>query len=224
LSQALLLLSDWYGDPSLAPEEKREVDTLLGQLAGSVIYSTEHRLEPPYLVQAGQRLEDIAKKYDVPWQLLAKINGIASPDQLQPGRKLKVVRGPFSALIDLGNRSLTVMLARRYAGKFPIDIAPAVTVEEGEWKVEQKLVTPGNLNLAAAPSTGRRESGPTEEQSLILTNTASKTGQIAILRGSGMATSSVATEPKNRVIRMKTADVRDVFDILSVGSSVTIRR
>jgi len=189
-----------------------------------VIYSTEHRLEPPYLVQAGQRLEDIAKQYDVPWQLLAKINGIASPDQLQPGRKLKVVRGPFSALIDLGNRSLTVMLARRYAGKFPIDIAPAVTVEEGEWKVEQKLVTPGNLNLAAAPSTGRSESGPTEEQSLILTNTASKTGQIAILRGSGMATSSVATEPKNRVIRMKTADVRDVFDILSVGSSVTIRR
>jgi hypothetical protein len=228
LSQALLLLSDWYGDPSLAPEEKQEVDALLGQLAGSVIYSTEHRLEPSYLVQAGERLEDIAKKYSVPWQLLAKINGIDRPDQLQPGQKLKVLRGPFSALIDLGDRQLTVMLARRYAGKFAIDIDPQVTVEEGQWRVDQKLVTPGNLNMASSvPATSSREkgeSGATEEQSLILSNTARKTGQIAILRGSGSASPPVATEPENRVIRLKTADVRDVFDILSVGSEVIIRR
>ena len=67
LSQALLLLSDWYGDPSLSPGEEAELDTLLSQLAGSVIYSTEHRLEPPYRVQAGQRLQDIAQQYNVPY-------------------------------------------------------------------------------------------------------------------------------------------------------------
>ncbi len=228
LSQALLLLSDWYGDPSLAPKEKQEVDALLSQLAGSVIYSTEHRLEPSYRVQAGERLEDIASKYNVPWQLLAKINGINRLDQLQPGQKLKVVRGPFSALIDLGDRQLTVMLARRYAGKFSIDIDPQVTVEEGQWKVDQKLVTPGNLNMASAgPVTAPGDHGGAEameEQSLILTNTASKTSQIAILKGPESASPSVATEPENRVIRMKTADVRDLFDILSVGSNVIIRR
>lgn len=234
LSQALLLLSDWYDDPSLAPKESQEVDALLGQLAGSVIYSTEHRLEPPYLVQAGERLEDIAKKYGVPWQLLAKINGIDRPGQLQPGQKLKVLRGPFSALIDLGERRLTVLLARRYAGKFAIDIDPQVTVEEGSWKVDQKLVTPGNLSLASsAPGTalggqasgGKAHGGPTaEEESLILTNTASKEAQIAVLKGPGAAAPGVATEPKNRVIRLKTADLRDVFNILSVGSNVIIRR
>jgi LysM repeat protein len=230
LSQALLLLSDWYGDPSLAARETQEVDSLLGQLAGSVIYSTEHRLEPPYLVQAGEKLEDIAKKYSVPWQLLAKINGIDRPDQLQPGQKLKVIRGPFSALIDLGDRQLTVMLARRYAGKFAIDIDPQVTVEEGHWQVDQKLVTPGNLGMAvSAPgeqgsSTGLGGSGAMEEESLILTNTASEQSQIAVLRGPAVASPVVVTEPKNRVIRLKSADVRDVFDILSVGSKVIIRR
>jgi LysM repeat protein len=228
LSQALLLLSDWYGDPSLAPAEKQEVDALLSQLAGSVIYSTEHRLEPSYRVQAGERLEDIARKYNVPWQLLAKINGLDRPDSLQPGQELKVLRGPFSALIDLGDRQLTVMLARRYAGKFSIDIDPQVTVEEGQWKVDQKLVTPRNLNMASSgpvtTSGKNRGSDAMEEESLVLTNTASKTGQIAILKGSVSASPSVATEPENRVIRMKTADVRDVFDILSVGSNVIIRR
>ena len=156
LSQALLLLSDWYGDPSLSPEEKQEVDSLLSQLAGSVVYSTEHRLEPPYLVQANERLEDIAKQYNVPWQLLAKINGIDRPDALQPGQKLKVVRGPFSALIDLSDRQMTLMLDRRYAGKFAVDIDPQATVEEGNWSVEQKLVTPGNIGQMTAGVTARR--------------------------------------------------------------------
>jgi hypothetical protein len=79
-------------------------------------------------------------------------------------------------------------------------------------------------SVPATSSGEKGESGATEEQSLILSNTARKTGQIAILRGSGSASPPMATEPENRVIRLKTADVRDVFDILSVGSEVIIRR
>jgi LysM repeat protein len=236
LSQALLLLSDWYGDPSLAPEEIKEVNSLLNQLAGSVIYSTEHRLVSPYVVKAGDHLADIAKQYDVPWRLLAKINGIDRPNQLQAGQELKVLRGPFSALIDLDDRKMTIMLARRYAGKFAIDIDPQVTVEEGQWKVEQKLVTPGSLNLGSSVSTttpfepGASNSvaqgalRATEEQSLILTKSLSENSQIAVLRGPGTASPGVSTEPENRVIRLNANDVENVFDILSVGSNVIIRR
>ncbi|MEO2045786.1 MAG: LysM peptidoglycan-binding domain-containing protein [Pirellulales bacterium] len=236
LSQALLLLSDWYGDPSLAPEEIEEVNSLLSQLAGSVIYSTEHRLVSPYVVKAGDHLEDIAKQYQVPWKLLAKINGIDRPNQLQPGQELKVLRGPFSALIDLDDRKMTIMLARRYAGKFAIDIDPQVTVEEGQWKVEQKLVTPGSLNLGssvsattpvgqiASSSVAQRALRATEEQSLILTKLSSENSQIAVLRGPGTVSPGVSTEPENRVIRLSANDVENVFDILSVGSNVIIRR
>lgn len=217
LSQALLLLSDWYGDPSLSDAESQEVDRLLSQLAGSVIYSTEHRLEPPYMVQAGERLEDIAKKYNVPWQLLAKINGIARPDQLQPGQQLKVVRGPFSALIDLSERKMTLMLDRRYAGRFPINVDPTTSVEEGHWTVDQKLLTPGNSPLqATAPTT------PTEQRTLMLTNPTGGSNQVVILRGEQSA--PPAAGPTGRVIRLKSSDVQDVFDILSLGSRVTIRR
>ncbi|NOY41866.1 MAG: LysM peptidoglycan-binding domain-containing protein [Planctomycetes bacterium] len=216
LSQALLLLSDWYGDPSLSPQEAQEVEQLLSQLAGSVIYSTEHRLEPPYMVQAGERLQDIAARYEVPWQLLAKINGITSPDQLQTGQQLKVVRGPFSATIDLRQRQVTLMLNRRYAGRFAIDVDPTTTVEEGHWSVNQKLLTPGNVaQHLSAPVT------PTEERSLILTNSAGGTNQLVIIRATHAAT---ATDPTGRVIRLSSADVGDVYDILSLGSEVTIRR
>jgi LysM repeat protein len=218
LSQALLLLSDWYGDPSLTAAESSEVQELLSQLAGSVIYSRENRLEPPYIVQSGERLEDIAQKYNVPWQLLAKINGLASPEQLQPGQQLKVVRGPFSARIDLSERTLVLMLNRRYAGQFDVQVDPTTSVEEGSWSVNQKLLTPGSVGALNSATTA-----PSEERSILLTNTGGVTNQVAILRAAGPA-SAMAAEPAGRVIQLKPADVQDMFDILSLGSQVTIRR
>ncbi len=216
LSQALLLLSDWYGDPSLSESEAAEVQELLSQLAGSVIYSTEHRLESPYLAQAGEKLEDIAQKFNVPWQLLAKINGIADPDQLQPGQQLKVVRGPFTARIELSTHTLVLMLERRYAGKFELDLSPSTSVEAGYWVVDQKLLTPGNAGIAGTAGAA------TEEKSILLKSSESGVNQVTILRGTSPATGS--SDMAGRVIQLKNADVEDVYDILSLGSQVIIRR
>ncbi|MEM6656040.1 MAG: LysM peptidoglycan-binding domain-containing protein, partial [Planctomycetota bacterium] len=88
LSRALLLLSSWRGDPTLTAAERQEVDTLLGQLAGSVIYSNDHLLEGPYTVRPGETLETIAQRHGVPWQLLGKINGVADPMAVTPGQTL----------------------------------------------------------------------------------------------------------------------------------------
>jgi LysM repeat protein len=220
LAEALQLLSNWYDDPALTAAESEEVNTLLGQLAGSVIYEgpPAHRLEAPYKVQAGETLHEVAAKYDVPWQLLAKINGVADPSSLQAGQELKVVRGPFSALVDLSERKMTLMLDRRYAGKFAIELDPATTIEEGQWKVDQKLLTPAGGGLYE-PAAGR----PAEDRSLLLSNPASPTGQAIVLRGPGN-TDPASAQPAGRVIRMKSGDVNDVFDILSEKSRVTVRR
>ncbi|MEM9352512.1 MAG: LysM peptidoglycan-binding domain-containing protein [Planctomycetota bacterium] len=216
LSQALLLLSDWYGDPSLSPGEEQELGTLLSQLAGSVIYSTEHRLEPPYRVQAGQRLQDIAQEYNVPWQLLAKINGVEDPAGLTPGSELKVVRGPFEAVVDFNRRTMTLMLQRRYAGRFELDIEPGTSVEDGLWTVDQKLLTPS----AAGPV---YSTGSSEERSLMLTNPVAGGGQVAIVRGPS-APGAASADPPGRVVRLSPGDMEDLFDIVSVGSRVVIRR
>ena len=217
LSQALLLLSIWYDDPVLTPTEAQEVQELLNQLAGSVIYSTEPRLVKPHRVQAGEKIEDIAKIYQVPWQLLAKINGIANPGQLQAGQELKVVRGPFSAKIDISKRKLTLELDRRFAGKFDIEFDPSISIEAGHWTVNQKLLTPSTAGFNAATP-----GGPTEDRSLTLTNASGQSTQLAIIRGASQ--NSPAAEPTSRVIRLKTGDVDEVFDILSLGSKVIIRR
>ena len=219
LGKALVKLSEWYGDPSLTPEETQEVETLLGQLAGDVIYEgpPAHRLAPKHVVATGETLETIAQKYNVPWQLLAKINRIADPAAVQVGQELKVMQGPFSAIVDLGKRRMTLMLDRCYAGRFNIELDPTASIEEGAWKVDQKLLTPIVGGVYGQPA------GATEDRGLLLTSTTNPASQPAMFRGPGMA-DQVSAPPAARVIRFKATDVQDVYDILSVGSTITIRR
>jgi hypothetical protein len=124
LVEAHELFSDLYGRPSLTPEQDANLTKLLGQLAGTIIFdsSTRYGLAPPYVVQPGDTLERIAAEHKVSPVFLAKVNGLASPSDLRPGETIKVVRGPFRAIVDLRPRreEVTLVLDNRYAGRFPL--------------------------------------------------------------------------------------------------------
>jgi LysM repeat protein len=209
LTEAHKMLSRWYNDPSLTPTDAERVETLLSQLAGTVVYSTEHRLAPAYVVKQGETLETIAKEHNVPWQLLAKINNVLAADQIKPGQELKVVRGPFSAEVDVVRNQLVLKLDDRYAGRFPVTISGAQTVADEQWIVEQKQVTPtaertivlrsGVANAAAMPATT-----PT----LVIAS----------------APLTVPTATPSATIQVSPADAEELSDILSVGSRVVIRK
>ena len=154
LSEAHYQLSRWYDDPNLTPQEQQHLNELLDQLAGTVIYSTQNLMEPACEVQQGETLERIAQRYNVPWQLLAKINGIEDPHSLRPGERLKVVRGPFSAVISLEKHTLTLMLNNAYAGRFPIGVGQDFPPPEGQYFVNDKLVDPILLTGRDGPSNG----------------------------------------------------------------------
>ncbi len=215
------MLSQWYGNPQLTPGEKAQVESLLAQLAGTVVYSTEHRLEPPYTVHTGDTLQTIAQQYEVPWQLLAKINGIPAANLVQPGQQLKVVHGPFAAVVELDESQLTLMLDGRYAGRFPISIEPSAPLSEGQWVLEQKLLNPtteasGVVSAAYAPAAVDRV--------LVLRNESPTAGGATISITGGQSSPSGPTAVAPAAIRLSARDAEEVADILSVGSPVTIRR
>jgi LysM repeat protein len=229
LSRALQLLSPWHNNPSLTAAEAAQVETLLGQLAGTVVYSTEHQLEPARVVRAGETLETIAKEYNVPWQLLGKINGISAADQVRPGQELKVLRGPFSAVVDLGRNELTLHVDGRYAGKFPVTVPPHVDLPNGEWLVLDKHSSPaGQQPLYAAPQVA-------VERSLVLRHTEATAANpgLPLLLGTAPSdlnqpTQSTGTQnaqpAKPRMIELSASDANEISDILSIGSRVVIRR
>jgi LysM repeat protein len=205
LTEAHKQLSKWYGDPSLTPTDAERVDTLLSQLAGTVVYSTEHRLAPAHVVKQGETLETIAKEYNVPWQLLAKINGVSAIDQVRPGQELKVVRGPFSAVVDLSRNQLTLLVDNRYAGKFPVMVAPGQTVNDGEWIV------------------GRKSNEQAPGRALLLQGNPTTPGSPApmlVIASDSLPTSAA----DGTVIKIAAKDAEELTDILSIGSRVVTRR
>jgi hypothetical protein len=192
LTRAHLMLSQWRDDPSLTLEQRNEVLGLLDQLAGTVVYSTDHLLEPPHQVAPGETLVTIAQRYGVPWTLLAKINGVATPEGVQPGQTLKVVRGPFHAQVDANTGELVLLVDGRYAGRFPASVEGAASTG-GAWTVGEKAPSGLVLRSDAAPG----------------------------------ATVALGAEPAPTAagrIAVATADALELNDILSVGSTVTVRR
>ena len=219
LKQAHQLLSKWHGDESLSPTDTEKVELLLSQLAGTVIYSTEHQLEPARVVKPGETLDAISKEYNVPSQLLAKINGIQPTGQLQPGQQLKVVRGPFAAVVDLSRNELTLTVDDRYAGKFHVMIPPGTTLTDGQWLVDQKL---SGSTTTANPSAYATTPIPAD-RSIVLRNAAATTaGAPTLIISSSPAPPSLAASPPS--LRVSPQDAEEISDILSVGSRVVVRK
>src|SRR5262249_26739243 len=96
----------------------------------------------PYQVRPGQTLQQVADEHQVPWQLLAKINGLADPAMLRAGDMLKVVHGPFNAVVDAKNYRLTLFLDGRYAGRFPIGLGREAPANTGDFEVQGVVGNP----------------------------------------------------------------------------------
>jgi len=215
LADAHRLLSTYYDDPNLTDAETKQLRDTLDRLAGTVIYSQQHLLEPAYVVQAGEKLADIAKKYDVPTELLAKINGIENPASLAAGESLKVIRGPFDVMINAKKHELTLLLSGRYAGRFTIGVGQ-IPLTENYYYVKDKLTNP-------------RYTGPDREV-IEAGDPANPLGERLIALGD-MAAIHGTNDPRNigrdglkGCISLSRNDMEDLYDILSVSTSKIILR
>ena len=211
---ALVKLSAHYNDASLTATEYNQLIDLLDPLAGKVIYSNEHLIEPAYKPQAGDTIENIAARYQVPWQLLANINGIENPNTLLAGRELKVVRGPFRAEISLSKNELTLFADKLYAGRFKITTGNDPAPLPGQYQVNDKQ--PGRTYYVAGSG-----------QTIPIDDPSNPYGRVWIDLGSNLSihgSSPNGVAPGQGCIALTARDANDVFGILSQGSSVVIVR
>jgi hypothetical protein len=215
-AEALAVLSTWHDDPSLGLEESQRLEDLLGQLAGTVIYSQQDLLLPPYVVQQGETLLSIAAPLAVPWQLLAKINGVPDPARLVPGETLKLVRGPFDAVVSVSRRRLSLQVAGNYAGSFPVVVGRQIRERVGS-AVPVVSVQPDD-----APA---EQAGPATQVGW------AQPGPLSIGLADGLAIEGVADPatlsedaiPGTSLI-VADRDLKELADILGQGSRVLVRQ
>jgi hypothetical protein len=208
-AEALSGLSVWYDDPSLGLEESQRLEDLLGQLAGTVIYSQEDLLLPPHVVAPGETLQTIATPLGVSWQLLAKINGVDDPSRLIPGERLKLVRGPFDAVVSVSRRRISMQLQGNYAGSFPVVVGRQYLERVGS---SIPVVAVNGIDPNALPG------GP------------AASAKLAIALGDGMTIEAVddpgavADVAPSSSLVVSPRDLAELIDILGPGSRILVRQ
>jgi hypothetical protein len=214
-AEALAVLSAWYDDPTLGLEEGQRLEELLGQLAGTVIYSQQDLVLPPHIAAPGETLQSIAATAGVPWQLLAKINGVDDPASLLPGEALKMIRGPFDAVVSLSRRRLSLQLGGNYAGSFPVVIGRRVQEQVG-------------ASLPVADVQRAAAAGPVAVPVAFAPQGAG--GRSAIVLANGLRIeaaddpAAVADAAPESTLVVSARDLAELVDILGRGSNVLIRQ
>lgn len=213
LRDALGTLSIFYNAPNITGEQRSQLLARLDPLAREVIYSKRHLLEQPHRVGQDETLTEIASIYQVPWQLLANINHISDPVTILPGTELKVVRGPFRAEVNLEMKEITLFLGDLYAGRFPVEVGSDPTPVLGTYTIQEKQTKRTYYDREGSPVPPGSPANPYGDVWMDL-------GGMLSIHGSPNPTA-----PTNQgCISLASNAAKDVFGILSQGSSVTIRR
>lgn len=213
LKDALATLSVFYNASEITTEQRQDLLDLLDALSREVVFSKRHMLDLAYVIAPGETLEQVAKRYDLPAEILARINAIDTSAPLRSGEKLKVVPGPFRAEIDLAKNELTIFLGDLYAGRYPATFGAEPSPKPGVFQVIDKQKNRNYYgNGVQILATDARN--PFGGYWIDL-------GQELCIHGSP---NNGPIESKLGCISLSPLDANDVFGMLGRGSQVTIRR
>ncbi|MBX3444464.1 MAG: L,D-transpeptidase family protein [Planctomyces sp.] len=205
------MLSQWYWK---YPQEREKFQDRMERLARRIYLQPQPHYMDPYVVQAGDVLQTVAKNYRVSWEYLATVNR-TDPKRIRPGQKLKVIKGPFSAVVDLSDFELTVHAHGYFVKRYEIGVGRDESSPIGTFLVEEKLVDP----------TYYGPDGVIEHD-----DPQNPLGEHWIGIGDGYGIhgtidpGSIGRAASKGCIRLQAEDIAELYEFLTVGSQVVIRR
>ena len=209
---ALRILSKLYWQhaelkPALMPH--------LESLSQRIFFSPQPHYMEPYVIQPGDQLRKIAPAYQVPWEYLVRVNRI-DPQKIRVGQKLKVIRGPFAAFVDLSHYELTIHAHGYFVKRYTVGIGKAGTTPIGKFVVKEKLVDPTYYGPDGNVIANDDPANPLGERWIDIGDSYGIHGTID--------PNSIGKSESRGCIRMLNEDVAEVYDLLDIGSEVVIRR
>ncbi len=183
-----------------------------------------------HTVARGEFLSTIVKKHNlgVDWRAILDINRIPSPKRVREGQTLKLIRGPFHAIVHKRDYRLDLYWGPGdspsdwiYIRSFPTGLGEQDSTPVGIFRVKNKLANPAWTN----PRTGERFSAddpknPIGEYWVGLEGI----GDSSVLVGYGLHGTidpqSIGQNLSMGCVRLADDDIRLVFGLLSVGDSI----
>ncbi|MFQ5424648.1 MAG: L,D-transpeptidase family protein [Phycisphaerae bacterium] len=217
-------------DRGLAPADESYARGELQRLADTLLFSRavvgNDLLTETHVVAAGESLAAIASRYHTTTALLATINQLSDPNRIRVNARIKVVKGPFHAVIDKSDHRLDVYLGNTFVRSFRVGLGTNGGTPTGTWRVRNKLENPewtdpvtGQLYLADDPT------NPIGERWIGLEGIS---GEAVGREGYGIHgtidPASIGENMSMGCIRLIAEEVEILFDLLIDGDSQVVIR
>jgi len=210
---------------------RTKLTTINDELIFGPVITPGDPLVESYEVQPGDSLERIAKResLEVNWRLIQRVNRIGDPRRIRVGQKLKLVRGPFHAVVDKSDYRLDLYQGPPdkpdewlYVRSFPVGLGEANGTPLGEFvvKPQSKLVNPPWRNPRTGERFGADDPGnPIGERWIGLLGV----DDSAVYEGYGIhgtiEPDSIGENRSMGCVRMLADDVEVVYEMLVEGTS-----
>ncbi len=136
-------------------DEARRLRQRLMELADRTIFSREvfgnDPLVETYVVQPGETLTVIARRYKVSPEIIMRINGIRDARRLRAGQRIKVPHGPFHVRIVKHDFRLDLYLQDLFVRSFKVGLGANGGTPTGTWKVKNRLKNPTYFPPSSSP-------------------------------------------------------------------------
>lgn len=222
--------------PGAGPTEQAEVREKASRLNDTLIFgptvATGDPMTEMYVVAANDNLVKIARKrsLETDWRLIQRINKLPDPNSLRVGQKLKLVRGPFHAIVHKSEFRLDLFQGSpdepdrwTYVKSFRVGLGESNGTPTGTFVIKKnsKLVDPPWVN----PRTGEKfaandPKNPIGEHWLGWQGV----GDAAIYKGFGLhgtiEPESIGQQRSMGCVRMLPDDIATVYEFLTEEVSV----
>jgi lipoprotein-anchoring transpeptidase ErfK/SrfK len=146
LLSARKTLNDALCAGSLSASDADSVRKQLAQINQTVVFSSKHFSDDPfggnYTVKPGEKLSSIAGQHETTWELLLRLNNMSDPRKLRAGQTLKIMKGPFHAVVTKSKFTMDIYLGSpgengsMYITTFPVGLGRDDSTPTGTWMVE----------------------------------------------------------------------------------------
>lgn len=211
------VLSDmlWKGLPEDRETAiKREIATLNEALIFSRRNSPDGEV---YTIQPGDSLTRIAGPRKITPAFIGRINGLKNLARIRYGDTLKVVDGPFDALVEVSKFRLTLLLKGRFVKEYRIGVGKDESTPIGSFTVTTKLTNPTWYNPEGGVIAADDPANPLGEHWIGISG-----GRGYGLHGT-IEPETIGAATSRGCIRMLAGDIAEVYDFLVENHSrVTI--
>ncbi|MCC6661919.1 MAG: L,D-transpeptidase family protein [Phycisphaerales bacterium] len=223
-------------DPTTPEADRARMRDEVAKINDELVFSPRVAAGDPfttiYAVQSGDALERIARKTHAAghWRLIQRINGLANPNRIQLNQKLKVVTGPFHAVVNKAAFRMDIFMGDAavpagwvFVRSFPVGLGKGGGTPIGKFVVKRnsKLENPYWVNPRTGEQFGKDDpKNPIGERWIGLEGVGESAAHTSYGIHGTIDPDSIGREESMGCIRLNGPDVEWVYDMLSEGVSV----